>query len=233
MSRYFELRQRVARERDPLPEVHRTGAAHVWPALDDVTAAELNKVVERLYLAASENRKQLVVFVGAEEGAGCSWICAHSAKMLAAKTTALVCVVDADPRRHSQFGYFGVQTSAANNGNGAHEQSYWYENLCLFATGTRDGASPLHAEEVVTSVAQLRSKFDYILVDAPVANASNDALSLGKIADGVVLVIGANKTRRELALRVKQEFEAAGVQVVGAVLNNRTFPVPDFIYRRL
>jgi hypothetical protein len=32
---------------------------------------------------------------------------------------------------------------------------------------------------------------------------------------------------------VKLTLEAAGVKLLGAVLNNRTFPIPDVVYRKL
>jgi len=43
----------------------------------------------------------------------------------------------------------------------------------------------------------------------------------------------ANTTRRETARKVKQEMEAASVRLLGAVLNERTFPIPESIYSRL
>jgi Mrp family chromosome partitioning ATPase len=53
------------------------------------------------------------------------------------------------------------------------------------------------------------------------------------LADGLVLVIEANITRRETAQKIKQDLELVGVCLVGAVLNNRTFPIPDSLYRHL
>jgi Mrp family chromosome partitioning ATPase len=56
---------------------------------------------------------------------------------------------------------------------------------------------------------------------------------LSRWTDGVVLVVEANATRRDAARRVKEILDAAGVSLLGVVLNNRTFPVPEAIYRRL
>jgi protein-tyrosine kinase len=48
-----------------------------------------------------------------------------------------------------------------------------------------------------------------------------------------VLVLEANSTRRVAARKAKQALEAANVRVLGTVLNNRTFPIPEKIYRLL
>jgi len=51
--------------------------------------------------------------------------------------------------------------------------------------------------------------------------------------DGAVLVISANHTHREAALRAKETLLNWNVELLGAVVVNRTFPVPEAIYRRL
>ena len=72
-----------------------------------------------------------------------------------------------------------------------------------------------------------------ILIDAPPINTYVDAALLGRMADGLVMIVQANHTRREAAQRAKEILDAAGVRVLGAVLNKRTFPIPEFLYRRL
>jgi Mrp family chromosome partitioning ATPase len=64
-------------------------------------------------------------------------------------------------------------------------------------------------------------------------NLFNDAVRLASVGDGIALVLKANTSRRETAQRVVREARAANVRVLGAVLNQRTFPVPESIYKRL
>ncbi len=61
----------------------------------------------------------------------------------------------------------------------------------------------------------------------------NDAIVLGGLSDGVVLVLKANSSRREKARQALQDLRAANIPIFGAILNQRTFPIPDRIYRRL
>ena len=75
--------------------------------------------------------------------------------------------------------------------------------------------------------------FAHILIDAPPINAYADAVLLGGIGDGLVMVLEANNTPREAAMRAKEIVDAAGIRLLGAVLNKRTFPIPERLYRKL
>jgi Mrp family chromosome partitioning ATPase len=48
-----------------------------------------------------------------------------------------------------------------------------------------------------------------------------------------VLVLKANSSRRESARGAVHDLRAAKVKVLGAVLNQRTFPIPQSIYDKL
>jgi len=101
------------------------------------------------------------------------------------------------------------------------------------------GVVTAEAEGVPTSdrlrsrIVELGDEFDHLLINAPPAGSSADAVLLGQIADGLILILEANSTRRETARRVTETLEAAKITVLGAVLNNRTFPIPEALYRKL
>ena len=84
-----------------------------------------------------------------------------------------------------------------------------------------------------TRMAELSAAFDYLVIDAPPLKDSNDAIVLGALSDGVVLVLKANSSRREVARRALSDLQAANVTSLGAVLNQRQFPIPTAIYNRL
>jgi Mrp family chromosome partitioning ATPase len=96
-----------------------------------------------------------------------------------------------------------------------------------------DWQTPGSLDRLKVRLAALRKDFAVILIDAPPINAYADAALLGRMADGVVMILEANSTRREAAQRAKEILDAAGVRVLWAVLNKRTFPIPEFLYRRL
>jgi Mrp family chromosome partitioning ATPase len=80
---------------------------------------------------------------------------------------------------------------------------------------------------------QLRSEFDYAVIHAPPLGLTGEAEALGRLTDGLVLVLEAHRTRRLLARLAQRKLAAANVQVLGAILNGRTFPIPERLYRRI
>lgn len=91
----------------------------------------------------------------------------------------------------------------------------------------------LRPDQAQSQLADMRARFEYILVSTSPMHQSADALALGQVSDGVVLVLEANSSRRDAAQRAKASLQASNVKLLGAVLNNRTFPIPEAIYRKL
>ena len=96
---------------------------------------------------------------------------------------------------------------------------------------TNSDNSPFRPETLGKRIKELRQQFDYILIDVPPLGASSEALMAGHHADGVMLVLKADHTRRLAASKVREALAASGVPLLGVVLNNRTFPIPDLLYR--
>jgi non-specific protein-tyrosine kinase len=65
----------------------------------------------------------------------------------------------------------------------------------------------------------LATQADLVLFDSPPVTALADTAILGSQMDGVLLVVGAGQTRREVARRAMAALERVQARVVGAVLN--------------
>lgn len=81
-------------------------------------------------------------------------------------------------------------------------------------------ADLLGSQKIDQVIATLVEKADIVLFDAPPVIVVTDATVLGAKVDGVLLVIGAGKTRREHAERAKEMLEKANVRIIGAALTN-------------
>ena len=82
-------------------------------------------------------------------------------------------------------------------------------------------------------MAELRKEFDFVLIDVPALSTYADGMAIGRLADGVVLILEANCTRRESASKVAESLRSAEIRILGAVLNKRTYPIPEPLYRVL
>ncbi len=79
-------------------------------------------------------------------------------------------------------------------------------------------------------MANIRHEFEYSLI-ATSSGASDDALFLGQVSDGIVLVLSEMRTRRAAAVRFQNALSQS--RLLGTVLIDREFPVPAAIYKRL
>lgn len=246
MSRHFNLFERIDRERNPLQTTTnsrvRMGGRPFLP-LDVVSLAEVEKFVNRLYLA-SDSAPRMVIFTAFEGRSGCSHICAHAGDLLSSKVTASVCLVDANlctPSLHAKFGvpnHSGLSDLARDpelEVTSRTVQVHDGADLYLLPCGAplTDRESVVQSHGMRNRIAELQAHFDFILIDAPPISTCRDALTLAGLGDGVVVVLRANSISRESARRMKQEIESNNVTILGAVLNDRTFPIPEPIYDRL
>jgi Mrp family chromosome partitioning ATPase len=202
--------------------------------------AEYLKLVRRLFLEQTEGTPRSVVFAGIDDGSGSSRICASVAEVLAVEVRENVCVVDANPQSSlwsqlvARSDHRAVAADLLQKGSvrdlakQLQPENLWFLACRALTADGLLGSAPLRARFL-----ELRNEFEYVLVDVqPVALDSTSAL-LAPLTDGVVLVVEANSTRREVARKVKEAMESAHVRLLGAVLNNRTFPIPEVIYRSL
>lgn len=210
--------------------------------IDAIVHEEEMKLVQRVFLLAGCETNRAVVFCGVDRGGGAVGICARAGENLAEQTGSQVCLVEGDLHSSSLGQYFGLDneyglTDAVLDARPVQDyvQRLAGSNLSLLLAGPRcdEVHSPWKSEQLRTCLEELRREYTYVLIYAPPANQHIDAMLLGQMTDGVVVVVESNVSRRETARKVAENFAAAQVRVLGAVLNNRTFPIPESIYRKL
>ena len=207
--------------------------------MSDAVRDEVGKLVQKLFLAQQGPKR--VVFAATEPGTGCSWMTARVAESLAAQGRGSVCVVDCNlraPGVHQQFGsenHHGLSDALNGTGPIRDYTTRWSQHLWYVSCGAaaEAGQAMLGSDRMRQRLAELKTVFDFVLIDAAPLNTCNDAVVLGGLTDGVVLVLKANTSRRETARRALHELQSANVRTLGAVLNQRTFPIPEKIYRKL
>jgi hypothetical protein len=86
--------------------------------------------------------------------------------------------------------------------------------------------------ELYSYLAAVRAEFEYSIVLADPGD-SNAMVEAARFSDGLLLVLSALHTRRRAALQTKRALEEAGVRLLGTVLADREFPIPQNLYRRL
>lgn len=248
MSRNFELLQEMEKKHKARPEQIaespfallgesiKTRRSFQWAADEALT------LVQRIFLPQSERPPQVVVFAGIDHGSGCSGISGAVAEILAGKSSGQVCLLEANfrsPALPSLFGtanHFGLTNALLDD---APIRSFGKriagDNLWLISAGSQAEDSPnlLTSERLKARMSELRSEFEFVIIDAPPLTRYADAIGLGQVADGLVLIIEADSTRREAAQAATSNLRSSNIKILAAVLNKRTFPIPEQIYKRL
>ncbi len=85
----------------------------------------------------------------------------------------------------------------------------------------------------LSNLQTLRFVFDFVLLDCPSLKTSGDAALFAEAANAVIIVVEAERTRKEQVRNTIQTIEMAQGNLIGCVLNKRQYPVPDWLYQRI
>jgi receptor protein-tyrosine kinase len=203
---------------------------------------ESHKLVQQVFMTQSQDPPRVVVFAGIDHGNGCSHICAHAAEALCDNLRGLICLVEANfrspslSRLYEKANHRGLTNALAGEGSmRSFAKPLAHDKFFLLSCGSpvADPHSLLNSSRLKGRFQDLRKEFDYVVIDAPPLTRYSDAFALAKIADGIVLVLEENATRRESAIRITEHLRASGIRILAAVLNKRTYPIPESLYRQL
>lgn len=78
----------------------------------------------------------------------------------------------------------------------------------------------------------LKSSYDYVIVDTPPANLVIDAILVAKECDSTIIVVESGYTDRREVLRLKGILDNAEIKVLGVVLNKIMFSKKHYGYGR-
>lgn len=261
MTKIFEALEQAQRERGETPgeliSVWSRGfsseeAADVRPrVIEDAPARSLrprlDETMTGLYQSVesllSHSDGKTVEFIGAFRGAGTSVLVREFAKTAALSLGKSVLLLDAHGQRPRQLGFFHVRPSHgweecvrrqtcladAIYRIGAGKRLY----VSQLSLGDRNDPSIFHLPEMGEFLEELKQDFDLVLIDSPSAERSAAGLALARKVDGLVLVVEAERTRRQVAVNVREKLEDNGAHILGVLLNKRRYPIPSFLYNRL
>ena len=105
-------------------------------------------------------------------------------------------------------------------------------NLAAIPTGPLppNPADLLSSHKLADAIAELRSKFKFIVIDSPPIMAATDAVILSVQADGVLLVVRSGETPKEAFTRTRDLLTSVKCRMLGVVLNAVDSSAPDYYY---
>ncbi|HEX4783365.1 MAG TPA: hypothetical protein VH350_03425 [Candidatus Sulfotelmatobacter sp.] len=194
----------------------------------DFAREQVRGLVRQLFLSG-EGAVRQVVFSPMEAETDVLNLCRRVAETLALETKRGVVLVGDYPQALQDNETEITQHPAGNST--LPNATRVAANLWLLPSFASDGNTVTRAS-LHSYIGAVRSGFEYSIVAGPPA-AESTATELAQVADGIVLVLSARRTRRITARKIKEKLELAQARLLGIVLSDRAFPIPEMIYRRL
>lgn len=244
------IRPMIAEANEPMIGMPETGPTiqRLVPAATEAAPfpLHLEQTMTALYNSISSlvpaGKGRAIEFIAPHKGAGTSTLIREFAKVVAVKLKKSVLLLDADHHAPTQVREFHL--SQEQGWDAVLDRRERIESVLHPVGDSRLTVSQLLVKESEQPLIfestqfrgmlnRLRETFDLILIDAPPATDYADGLVLGSKVDGIVLVAAAEETRWQAMQDVSRRVELMGGQVLGMILNNQRYHIPQAIYDRI
>ena len=196
----------------------------IEPTLKNAPAIPyLDQLVRKLCnVTPPESGPRAFAFTAATKGDGVTFIGKSVASALARHTSQRVLIVDADA-----LGMRPCATDCPDSDTTASQQGAVYK-LRHATSNQKWDARYLRA-----NLDEIGRHFDWVVVDCPPLRESDHALAVAPHTSGMLFVVAADSTKRSDIARARRSIELSSGNLLGFVLNKRTWPVPESLYQRL
>jgi polysaccharide biosynthesis transport protein len=193
------------------------------------TVAEAYRALRTSVLLSSAGHPPKTILVtSGRPGEGKTTTAINTAISLA-QLGASVLIIDCDLRRpkvHKVFGIthvHGLSTYLSRDAEiGELIHALPIPNLFLLPCGPTppNPAELVSSEKMREMLVSLSEQYDHIILDSPPLINVTDPVILSTMVDGVIMVVHAGKSTRDVVRRASQELTGVGAKVFGVVLNN-------------
>jgi protein-tyrosine kinase len=208
-------------------------------APEDLTAY-YKSLIGQIEIALPQQKSRVIMLSSSVYGEGTTDVTIGLAMTIVHEMGKKTAVIDCNlhhPDLHTRFGIPDVGLGEYLMGRVRVEQAVSntvMPNLYTMPLGRGVGSlSAFGNERLTKAIAELRSNFEYVLIDAAPVGVYPECVVLCDKVDGVILVVRYGSTRREIVKRAKEIITRADGKVLGVILNRRKFPIPEFLYRKI
>jgi hypothetical protein len=227
LSKLF-LEPQIAAEEPRVVPINGSSRPKESPRIASLRSCQIQALVQQLFFQGKSAPVRHVGFAAIEASNETEQLCLDVATSLAEGGRYDVGLIDANPS--APLLQSGLQITSP----GLIESSWLISPRLRIVTRQywlQKTEGPALAEENLSRLRETTSQFDFsILWCAPVSWLT---VSVAQACDGLALVLTANKTRRLVAAQIKEQLRRAQVPLLGTVLADRRFPVPQSLYRSL
>jgi len=206
---------------------------------------EQYKILRTNLQSLSTGPKAMKTFVvtSAIHGEGKTITCINLAMALSTDTAKKsVVLVDADMRKSRIAKYLGadVQIGLSEYLSGKTDLENvllgtGIENLSFIPAGNvpDNPAELLGSAKMKELIGILKAKFDFVIFDTPPIIPVTDPVVIGSQVDGIIMAVQAGRTQRGVIKHAVNLINQARGKLLGHVMTNVEYHIPEYIYRYL
>ncbi|MFA5339467.1 MAG: CpsD/CapB family tyrosine-protein kinase [Candidatus Omnitrophota bacterium] len=229
----------------PESQIRSTGISKKIVAYHNPTGpvAEQFRVL-RMHACSSEKNFNIKVIVvtSSANGEGKSVAATNLAVVMAQDFGKPVLLIDCNIRKPAVDSLLGVRSDRGLadvlSGNLKLEEALVKTDIANLVV-LPAGQAPANPNELLASdrmkalLAEVRPQFEAVVLDTPAVIPFADPRILSKVVDGVIIVVRAGKTRREVVARAESILKSVGANIMGYVLTGVEYHIPEYIHRHL
>ncbi|MFH1441418.1 MAG: polysaccharide biosynthesis tyrosine autokinase [Candidatus Omnitrophota bacterium] len=198
-------------------------------------------LADQIYLIMKDKELKSVLIASASKGEGTSEIIANLGTYFSKTAGYKVLIIDANLRNPAMQHFFRITDVQGLvellEGKASFDQAVQdlggNLNILFAGKSAFNPVTILGSHAMQELLKQAKEKYDIILIDSAGLSGNKDGAVVASFIDGVVLVVNEGKTRKQVIKNAIAPLENKRVVILGAILNNRTFPIPEKLYRRL
>lgn len=255
MSKIYDALRKAEKERGkpvnapvvgvrPAPSVHVEDDTLILVGMDERFRRSLLNLKNAIDSEMKASASRVILFTSAVRGEGKTTIVASLARVLSLGESHKILLVDCSIRGPALGRLFGVRggkgildflEGRANLGEIV--QTVTPGILDLVTVGTSDSpdiGQPLaRSDRFAAFIKEAAKAYRYVLIDSSAILEAPETPILGAHADGIVMVVYAGKTKREVIKRAMVMVQKLDGKFIGTVLNRKKYHIPEFLYRRV
>jgi hypothetical protein len=198
------------------------------PLTSSLREEQIHSLVQQLFFRREAGPVRRVGFTPVEASAQTARLCLDVARALVDESKYEVGLIDAGVGELPLPTQLQIPTPTGAQAHWAIVPRLWLAPREIWCPP--ESQQPAN-DQNLERLRELTTEFDFSIVHCP--PASWLTARIGHSCDGLVLVLTANRTRRLVAAQVTDQLRKTYIPVLGTVLAERRFPVPDGLYRSL
>ena len=92
-------------------------------------------------------------------------------------------------------------------------------------------ATLLNTSIMSNIIKKAQEQYELVFINGTDLRNFTDTAILSSITDGIAIVINEGKARRQVVKDAIASLEQKKINLIGAILNNRTYVIPEIIYK--